>query len=414
MSQRDLSSARGSRCPARRLLVVDDNTGLLQTISSMARRLGADVRVCRTLDELDRALPEFVPDTILVDLMMPDVDGIDVVCHVRPCSDAAIYVMTGADRRTLDAAKDVLAASEAKIAGVLHKPFSVAQLAEVLKQQTDTVRPRAPARMPRTSDGALPLIDFERAVNNNRLEAHFQPIVYASGRNLKGFEALARIVGESSATFAEEYIEYLVSNPDLAAVLTDRMIEYALSFLAGLPDHLALTVSVNVFGTQAVADGFRERLLRQCAGFGIGSEQIVLELSEAAVFHFGDVDLRKITQLRLAGFGLSIDDFGTGSSSLARLARLPFSELKIDKSFCLAALESKPAEAVVEACIGLARRLEMKVVAEGVESEALSAKLTRMGCDALQGYHFGKALPAGEARRYAQEGVQHSLAIAKA
>lgn len=379
----------------------------------MARRLGADVRVCRTLDELDRALPEFVPDTILVDLMMPDVDGIDVVCHVRPCSDAAIYVMTGADRRTLDAAKDVLAASEAQIAGVLHKPFSVTQLAQVLDQPANVIRSRAPASLARTSAGVLSSLEFERAVNNNRLEAHFQPIVQACGRDLKGFEALARIAGETSATFAEEYIEHLVRNPDLAAVLTDRMIECALSFLAGLPDHHALTVSVNVFGTHAVADGFRERLLRQCAGFGIASERIVLELSEAAVFHFDDADLRKITQLRLAGFGLSIDDFGTGSSSLARLTRLPFSELKIDKSFCLAALDSEPAEAVVEACIGLARRLEMKVVAEGVESEALAAKLTRMGCDALQGYHFGKALPADRAWRYAEEDLRHSLAIAK-
>lgn len=102
-------------------------------------------------------------------------------------------------------------------------------------------------------------------------------------------------------------------------------------------------------------------------------------------------ELRKITQLRLAGFGLSIDDFGTGHSSLERLAGLPFSELKIDKAFCLALPQSQSAAAVIEACISLAARLDLKVTT-GVETEEVAAVVASIGCDTLQGHLFGQAM----------------------
>ena len=114
------------------------------------------------------------------------------------------------------------------------------------------------------------------------------------------------------------------------------------------------------------------------------------------MFELEEKQLRKITQLRLAGFGLSIDDFGTGSFSLSRLASLPFSELKIDKLFSLGLPRSDTARAVIEACLGLAGRLEMTVTAEGVESREVAALLAQLGCDAQQGHLFSRAMPAAD------------------
>ena len=183
-----------------------------------------------------------------------------------------------------------------------------------------------------------------------------------------------------------------MADKDLSATLTDLVIQRSLQFMARLPDHDELSILINLFRTHAIAEGFREWLIEQCTRTGIARNRVILELSQATVLSLDDKGLREIMRLWLAGFGLSIDDFGTRHSSLGRLAGLPFSELKIDKAFCLALPQSQPAATVIEACLGLAARLYMKVTAEGVETEEIAAVLTSMGCDALQGHLFGQAM----------------------
>ncbi len=367
----------------------------------MARRLGLEVRTCSSVADFELALECFDPDMLLIDLMMPDLDGIDVVRRIAPRLGASLYVMSGADKRTCEASRDVLASCGVRIAGFLHKPFNTADLAKVLVCPVSTpcrLLAESPVHPP---DKILEPDEFEQAVMSGRIEPFYQPIFHADGRTLKGFEALARISGMPSPGFPPEYLNQLAIDRGLSATLTDHVIRRALRFMASLPrSHSDLSISVNLFGDYAVTDGFREWLTDQCAQTGILRNRVILELNETTVFSFMDDDLRKITQLRLAGFGLAIDDFGTGYSSLGRLASLPFSELKIDKAFCLALPQSQPAAAVIEACLGLAARLGMQVVAEGVEGEDVAAVLASMGCDALQGHLFGQAMAADEVVRW--------------
>lgn len=367
----------------------------------MARRLGFDAKACATLDEFEAALTSFAPDVLLIDLMMPDIDGIDVVRRIGPLSKASLFVMSGADRRTFDASREVLASCGIHVAGFLHKPFGATVLAQAITGSATAATPllaHTSKPGPRTT---LSPAQFRDAVLSEKIEPHYQPIYYSDGRTLKGFEALARIQGDRAPGFSPDYLDQLAADDELAASLTDLVIQRALQFMSGLPGSAAaLSISINLFGNYAVAEGFREWLVEQCARSGIARNRVILELSEATVFNFNDDDLRRVTQLRLAGFGLSIDDFGTGHSSLGRLARLPFSELKIDKVFSFALLHSQSAAAVIEACIGLAARLDMRVIAEGVENEEVAAVLASMGCDALQGHLFGQAMPADEVVRW--------------
>lgn len=379
--------------PLRRMLVLDDDADVRRTVALMGNRLGAQVETCSTLAEFEAMLWSFVPDVLLIDLMMPEVDGIDVVSRVGPLCDASIFVMTGADKRTYEAAREVLRKSGIPIAGFLHKPFSAEQLRGALAKSGGVATKAAKPAATKSKIQLLSPAELENSARRGQVGPFFQPIFDARTRELKGFEALLRVEGQSSAYFAQEYLDHLVNDDLLSAFITDVVIERSLRFLASLAPTPALTMSINIFGIHAVADGFRERLIENCIRHAIDPSRIILELSEAAICDLGEEQLRKITQLRLAGFGLSIDDFGTGNSSLGRLASLPFSELKIDKSFCLLLPGSEPAEAVVEACLGLARKLDMKVTAEGVETGELAAILTHMGCDALQGHYFGRAMP---------------------
>jgi EAL domain-containing protein (putative c-di-GMP-specific phosphodiesterase class I)/ActR/RegA family two-component response regulator len=395
----------------RRLAILDDDQSVLRTVGIMARRLGLEVMTCQTLRELEAVLKTFKPDALLIDLMMPDSDGIDAVRQIGPLPAGSLYVMSGADKRTFDASREVLASCGVKIAGFLHKPFRAADLARALTGSVGpTLLPPIDVR-PRESNHVLSPAEFQLAVLAGRIEPNYQPIFNCDGRTLKGFEALARVKGMAISSFAPAYLDQLATDPWLAEKLTDLVIEHAFKFLGDLPNgHDRLSISINVFGEYAVANGFREAIVEQCARYGIARSRVILELSEAAIFNLNDDELRKITQLRLAGFGLSIDDFGTGHSSLGRLASLPFSELKIDKTFCLALPQSQPAAAVIEACLGLAARLDMTVTAEGVENEEVAAVLASMGCDALQGHLFGRAMPAEEVTHWLRAIPSHAAA----
>ncbi len=390
--------------PARRLLVLDDDAAVRDTIALMAKRLGAEVRACSTLVEFEALLASFGPDLLLIDLMMPEVDGIDVIARLGPHCKAAIYVMTGADKRTFEASRGVLQAAKAEIAGFLHKPFSARELRQVLERASIALPDASPLLLRDRSADLLSPGEFEKAARSGQIGPYFQPIFYADGLRLKGFEALLRISGQSTGYFAPQYLEQLVHDDDLSTSVTDIVIEKSLAFLADLTTAPDLSISINIFGVHAVADGFRERLAERCAHYAIAPSRVILELSEATLFEFDERDFRKVTQLRLAGFGLSIDDFGTGNSSLGRLASLPFSELKIDKSFCLALSGSESAEAVIEACMGIARKLDMTVTAEGVEDGAIAVRLAAMGCHALQGHFFGQAMPAQVAAQWVRAG----------
>jgi EAL domain-containing protein (putative c-di-GMP-specific phosphodiesterase class I) len=395
------------------VLVLDDDQALMRTFLLMARHLGIEARTCSSVAEFEAALGAFRPDVVLVDLMMPEIDGIEVLARVSPLTDARICIMTGADKRTVQATLDVLARASIAVAGVLPKPFGIAQLRLLIDE------PERPCQAPPIWEGSackqgspLTRAQFTQAVHEGLVEPSFQPIFLADRRTLKGFEALARIEGEDPSLFPAAWFEHLLADDALARELTRQVTGKALAFLAGLPGGERLSVSINVFGTHAVASGFRETLTHECARHGLAHRQIILELSEASVFELDEGDLRKMTQLRLAGFGLSIDDLGTGNSSLGRLASLPFSEMKVDKSFCLALPQSESAKAVVEACLGLARRLDMEVTAEGVESREVAVMLGAMGCSALQGHFFGHAMPAEEAAAWTRQGCPRAARAA--
>lgn len=382
---------------ALRLLILDDDANALRTIAQMAGRLGISAKACLTLAEFETALGSFDPDFVLIDLMMPDLDGIDVACRIDPASRAKIIVTSGADQRTCDASCRVLSTCCGQNVNVLRKPFGIAELAQTLSRVRHVTQAPGVRESSQAKHKVLSPREFAEAVRSDRIEPVYQPIVHANGRGLKGFEALARVSGADITMFAPEYLAQLVADHELSAALTEIVTRRALKFLAEASVAENLSISINVFGVNAISEEFRELLIQQCRKNGISPNRIILELSEETVVNLDHDELRKITQLRLAGFGLAIDDFGMGRSSLGRLSCLPFSELKIDKAFCLAMPHSDTAAAIVEACLRLAARMNLNVTAEGVETPEVAQMLTAMGCNYLQGHLFGQPMSTASA-----------------
>jgi EAL domain-containing protein (putative c-di-GMP-specific phosphodiesterase class I) len=134
--------------------------------------------------------------------------------------------------------------------------------------------------------------------------------------------------------------------------------------------------------------------LQQC--YDLRAERVVLEITETSLMRDLSVALAVLTRLRLRGFGLSLDDYGTGFSSMQQLARIPFTELKIDRSFVHGVHERESVQVMLRSALEMAKRLGLNTVAEGVESEQDLQLLREYGCTFVQGWLLGKAMPAAE------------------
>ncbi len=181
----------------------------------------------------------------------------------------------------------------------------------------------------------------------------------------------------------------------LIAKVTDAVVREAFDAWRGWQaDKLDLRMALNVSPALLGDDTWANDFLSRCAEYGMDPKWVTLEITETAAGATGAKAQDILTRLHKKGFKLSIDDFGTGFSSLATLYRLPISEMKIDKSFIFDLQNNSGARELVESAIAMAKRMNIKVVAEGVESESVFQELRRLGCDEVQGYFISKAMPA--------------------
>ncbi len=240
------------------------------------------------------------------------------------------------------------------------------------------------------------------ALERGDLQVHYQPIHTGAGV-LTGLEALARwpLPGHGMVPPAE-FIP-VAESIGLIGQLTDWVLEEGLAALARWrtrrPD-LDLTLAVNMTASQMANDRLRATIDRTLAQHRLPPGVLCLEITESALITDDAISDRFLRELREQGVRLSIDDFGTGFSSLSYLTKLPVHELKIDQSFT-AGLPDRTADVtVVASVIGLAHQLGMQALAEGVETDDQIAEVRRLGCDLVQGYLLGRPMPAHEIDRF--------------
>ncbi len=237
---------------------------------------------------------------------------------------------------------------------------------------------------------------LETALERGEFSVFYQPQVDAHSKQLKGVEALCRW-NNSSLGFVSplDFIpaaERVGKIHEIGEFVLRRACEDTLNLMPNGPE--AICVSVNVSPKQVFELGFDEKVIRLVEEIGIAPQRVTLELTENILIkdlHIVEPILRR---LRDYGFGISLDDLGTGFSSLNYLNTLPITEIKIDRSFIGKLNSSQHSETLVKAIIDIGASCQMKVVAEGVETPEQMAKLQQYHCDLLQGYYFDKPLTA--------------------
>lgn len=240
--------------------------------------------------------------------------------------------------------------------------------------------------------------DLRQAVDNGQLQAWFQPIWDGAGYELQGVEALARWWHPQFGQVSPEKFITLAERYQLIGPLTDRMLEMSLGQLARW-DRQGFTVSqlaVNASPKHLCDSSVVKMVMRRLEQNGIEPSRLCIEVTESTLMRSVEATSRTMNKLRREGVRLSIDDFGTGWSSLSQMWKLPVDQIKIDRSFVARLGKDKTAPGFCRAIIDLAHNLDMQVVAEGVETAQQLSMLRDMGVDLTQGWLLGRPGPGNQ------------------
>ncbi len=239
------------------------------------------------------------------------------------------------------------------------------------------------------------LQDLRLALERGEFHLYYQPKVDAHSLQVTAAEALLRWEHPQRGVVSPAVFVPLAERHGLIAAIGSWVIDEACRQAAQWRDHgLRMRVAINISGHQLRQDDLVEQILGALQRHGLPPARFTCEITESVAMEDTRHTRAAFARLQRAGLHISIDDFGTGQSSLASLQRLPAAELKIDRAFVTPLVDNPGAAAIVRAIVQMAHALGLRVVAEGVETETQRDALVSLGCDELQGYLFAKPMSA--------------------
>jgi EAL domain-containing protein (putative c-di-GMP-specific phosphodiesterase class I) len=378
-----------------RFLVAEDHDFQRRTLVRMLAGLGAkhvaEASDGRAALDLFRGAAQPM-DIIISDLDMPGMDGMEFIRHVGAAGIPVSVILSSAlDPALVSSVETMTKAYGITLLGAIEKPVTPQKLEALIKKHSP---PKAkPAKAPGAAP--FPLEDIRRGLTSGQFVPFFQPKVSLAAGTVAGVEALARWLHPEKGVVAPYAFIGPLEDNGLIDNLTWAMLEASAKLCREWTSRgLDATVSVNLSLKSLTDPGLAERITSLVQKQDLDPRRMVLEVTESAAMTDVGRALENLTRLRMKGFGLSIDDYGTGYSSMQQLSRIPFTELKIDQSFVLSALEKESSKVILASSLDMARKLKLHSVAEGVETRAHWNLLKSLGCDIAQGYFVAKPMDA--------------------
>ena len=375
------------------VLIVDDEVFVLETTAFILRKLGFK-EVYTALSAklaIDLISSNETPvSLVLCDLNMPDVDGVELLrIFAEQNFEGDIVLFSGEDSRTLNMAESLAKARNLSVLGAVSKPLNVAELSQLLVRRGKVLLQKDRA--------ATQLVSKEqliRGIEEEELEPWFQPKVEIASKRVVGVEALVRWPnGEKGMIFPDAFIP-VAEEHGLIDELTFLVLKKSAAMQSEWQKHgLDLKISVNVSMDSLYDLTFPERVESYLSEHNVDPSTFQLEVTESRLMEDVVRPLDNLLRLRLKKISLSIDDFGTGHSNLTQLRDLPFDELKLDRSFVQGAANDERAKFLLESSVDIARKLDMEIIVEGVETLEEWRRVEALGCDVLQGYFVSRPLP---------------------
>lgn len=376
-----------------KILVVDDDPFARKLLVRQLSQLGfGDVQAIASGEEALTGLESDVQcaGLIFCDLQMPGMDGVEFVRHlVRLNYAGGLVLVSGEDGRLVQTVRRLAEGYRLQVLGSLGKPVSLDELRPMLEQSSAT--PFAVRGAARKFYGADAI---RQAIAGGQLVNFYQPKVDLASGSVSGLESLVRWQHPvDGMVFPDQFIHVAedegLINALTECVLTNALLDMQWLKSAGHP----LPVAVNVSMDNLMDRAFPEFVETALSAAKALPDSLLLEVTESRLMKDPLTPLEILTRLRLKRIHLSIDDFGTGHSSLAQLRDIPFSELKVDRGFVHGACRDHSLRAILEASLGMARQLGMSTVAEGIEDRDDWDFLRWTGCSKGQGWFIARPMP---------------------
>ena len=328
-------------------------------------------------------------EVAICDLNMPEMDGMEFLRHLGEGNHNISVILTSAlDGKLLSSVGRMTKLYGINLLGIIEKPIQLSDLESILAKHDNSSFLREGL-----NQNCYSLKEITEGVESDQFEPYFQAKVDLVSGRLVGAEALARwLHPEHGVVSPGAFIPALEEARDIDR-LTFRILEKTAAACRAFHEqgHI-LAISVNLSLTSLDDTSLADRITELVKKTGIDPQYLILEITESAAMTNVAPALENLARLCMNGFSLSIDDYGTGASNLQQLTRIAFSELKIDQSFVKDFTENKALMVVVKSSIDMARKLNVKSVAEGVETKQDCEALKKAGCDTAQGYYIAKPM----------------------
>ena len=334
-------------------------------------------------------------DIAIIDLALPGMDALELIRRLADAKSRVGVVVVGAQSNAVLFSVETMAAAYGiNMLGAIGKPVIGSRLESLIANYLQPDEARSAGRE------QVPVISFAevgQGLQMREFDPFFQPKIELETGQVKGLEMFARwrhplygVLGPAS------FMQVLEDNRRID-FLDWSMIEKSVAACRTLHDQgIPISFSINVDQSTLAHPQFMEQIAACLERHRIMPDYITFEMTESAVLTTDPHFLERLLRLRMKGFGLAIDDYGTGRSNLQLLARIPFSELKIDRSFVDGASKKQAIGTVLRSCLGLARSLDRRSVAVGVETKQDWDFLQGLGCTYAQGYYIAKPMPVEE------------------
>ena len=370
------------------LLIVDDDVRICRLIQKVADQMNIVSHCVSDGSQADAFDLQGRTGLILLDLNMPELDGIEVLRRLAAANcQAKVCLMSGTAREVLEAARRLGVELGLEMVDPASKPMALTLLQDLLRPLQDANGGRRPSGK-----------ELGDALECGELDVHFQPKICLATGGTTGYEALARwnspLLGEVRPNL---FIPMAVEK-GLMGDLTRVVVQKALAAIEPWWGDARLCINYSPVLFKDL--DYPDRLAEWTHAAGVSPDRVMLEITESEAMRDPVRYIDILVRFRLKGFHLSIDDFGTGFSSMQHLYELPFEELKIDRSFIAKLKDDADARVIVKAMIELARGLGLYSVAEGVEDAETAKILQAMGCQGVQGFHYTRALPLDDLRAW--------------
>ena len=368
------------------ILIIDDQSFIIEAVKADLLRHFTDTKLhfieANSGDEACDIIDTQHLDLIISDLKMDLGDGLTVINHLSSTpksKDIPIAIISTTDLRTLDLIKNIAISANVNLVGIYQKPLQVQSLKSDFMINRMFYDPDTVAEKPEMVSPA----DVNALISDEQIILLYQPQIDIQQQRIVGFEVLARLNHLQYGYIHPQQFIHLISK-ELVNKFSLTVIEQAMSLWHS--QKIPYPLSVNLSTENITDSSFIESLKRLMAQYK--SVKLTVEITEDSAMNCQASLFEAVARLIFAGVKISLDDFGKCYSSFDRLDKLPFKELKIDREYVTDMMRNPNHLAIVTAILTMTEKLDLTVVAEGVESLEVLTKLKELGCKVVQGFYF--------------------------